>query len=191
MSLLDRVDRLFAGLRLPSPDELSAALAALDPGAEELAEHAGEPGLFPYGRRPLARTEDVEVLVMNWAVGRVCAPHDHGGSFGVIRVAAGVADHHLYTLDQRDRPTRYLRRQEVAGSQYVAARGMIHAMGNAADAPLLTVHAYAPPITGMVVYDLARCAACVVSDDCGAWWPAERRQLLREFALRPPAEDAP
>ena len=37
---------------------------------------------------------------------------------------------------------------------------------------------------GMKVYDLKRCAACVVSDDCGAWWPREQRQLLQELQLR-------
>jgi cysteine dioxygenase len=182
--LLDRVSRCFADLRTPTPEQLAAALTRCRPTAAELAEHAGEPGVFPYGRRALLRTDHVELMVMNWAVGRMCAPHDHGGSFGVIRVVSGEAAHELYTLDQLDRPVRYLCRQERAGSQYVAARGMIHAMGNATRQPMLTVHAYSPPITGMIVYDLLRCAACVVSDDCGAWWPAERRQIVREIRLR-------
>ncbi|KAF0825367.1 Cysteine dioxygenase Dlit [Cytobacillus firmus] len=41
-----------------------------------------------------------------------------------------------------------------------------------------------PPITGMKVYDLEKCAACVVSEDCGAWWPEEQRQKVREIQLK-------
>ncbi len=48
---------------------------------------------------------------------------------------------------------------------------------------LLTLHLYAPPISGMKVYDLEKCAACVVSDDCGAWWPEDQKQRLKVIQL--------
>ncbi|WP_236561071.1 hypothetical protein [Pontibacillus sp. HMF3514] len=51
-------------------------------------------------------------------------------------------------------------------------------------AGLVTLHLYAPPITGMMVYDLETCAACVVSDDCGAWWPEKLREKVKEIQLR-------
>ncbi|MGM1006165.1 MAG: hypothetical protein ACQEW2_03745 [Bacillota bacterium] len=49
---------------------------------------------------------------------------------------------------------------------------------------LVTLHLYSPPITGMKVYNLEKCAACVVSEDCGAWWPEEQRQKVREIQLK-------
>ena len=48
---------------------------------------------------------------------------------------------------------------------------------------LVTLHLYSPPISGMKVYDLEKCAACLVSDDCGAWWPEEQRQKIKEIRL--------
>ena len=31
----------------------------------------------------------------------------------------------------------------------------------------------------MIVYDLEKCAACVVSDNCGAWWPEEQNEKVK------------
>lgn len=121
---------------------------------------------------------------MNWANHRECAPHDHGSSYGWINIITGESTHMLHTLDQDDVPVPYLRRTEKAGFRFFAPRGMIHQMGNMTDDMLVTLHVYSMPITGMKVYDLERCAACVVSDDCGAWWPEDQRQRLREIKLR-------
>lgn len=177
-------ERIFGSLEIPTPRELQHALAELSRvPPEELEEVAGPPGVFPYGRTALFRSDHVEVLVMNWAPDRRCSPHDHGNSFGWIDIVCGTADHLLYTLDQSDVPVLYLERQERAGSLYFSPRGQVHAMGNRTADLMLTLHAYAPPIANMVVYDLENCAKCVVSDDCGAWWPPEQRQRLREYRL--------
>jgi cysteine dioxygenase len=56
-------------------------------------------------------------------------------------------------------------------------------MSSSNNTDMVTLHLYSPPITGMIVYDLQKCAACVVSDDCGAWWPEEQYQRLKEIQL--------
>lgn len=61
-------------------------------------------------------------------------------------------------------------------------------MAEAGNTGLITLHLYAPPITGMKVYDLEKCAACVVSDDCGAWWPDDLRQQVKEIKLKSAAD---
>ncbi|MGV9834284.1 cysteine dioxygenase [Nocardia niigatensis] len=170
--------RVFDGLSFPAPDELNHAVDTLEVNLQDILPHTGEPGTFPYQRKLLYKSEHVEVLVMNWAVRQPCSPHDHGRSFGTIKVLAGEVEHDLYTLDQNDIPRKYFSRTEQAGSTYFAARGMIHAMGNPHDGPAITLHTYAPPIEGMKVYDLHRCLVCTVSDDCGAWWPDQQRQQL-------------
>jgi cysteine dioxygenase len=183
--LLERIERGFGALVDPTPAELLDVLVGLEVTAAELVPHVPHPATYPYGRRRLLATEHVEVIAMNWALGRECAPHDHGDSFGWIHVVTGEARHTLFTLDRHGTPLPYLQRQERSGSRYFAPRHQVHSMGNASDADaLMTLHVYTPPIVGMTVYDLERCAACVVSEDCGAWWPAQQRQVVREMRLR-------
>lgn len=164
---------LFSAIRAPTPAMLHDALMALQVDIDALEEIAGPAGSFPYGRKVLFSNSTVELLVMNWAPLQECAPHDHGMSFGWIKILDGTARHRLYTLDHRDTPAAYLERTEHTGHAYFAPRGQVHQMGNGGSGRLLTLHLYAPPISGMQVYDLERCRACTVSDDCGAWWPAE------------------
>ncbi len=185
---LVEAESVFGGLRTPTPKEMKDALTQFSVTTDDLERVAGPPGIFPYGRSPLFQSNDVEVLVMNWAPMRECAPHDHGGSFGWIKLMAGTAQHILYTLNQDDVPVPYLERVECAGSMYFAPRGQVHAMANHTHHRMLTVHVYSPPIANMMVYDLAKCAACVVSDDCGAWWPTAQRQILREIRLLGPPQ---
>jgi cysteine dioxygenase len=167
----------------PTPEGMRDLLVSLDFDADALEEIAGPAGLFPYGRKVICSTPEIELLVMNWAPRQECAPHDHGRSFGWIQIVDGTARHRLYTLDQHDVPALYLQRTEHAGQLYFAPHGQVHQMGNPGLERLITLHLYAPPISGMHIYDLERCRVCVVSDDCGAWWPAEKRQLLRERSL--------
>lgn len=184
MEIQERLDQLFGSLILPSPAELSKALDVLNVNFEDLSACLGPAGVFPYHRKLLFKNDQVEVLVMNWASGQVCSPHDHGESFGLIEIVTGVATHHLYTLNQIGSPVQYYSRVEAEKSRYFTARNSIHAMGNMTEGLLVTLHVYAPPIYNMKVYDLEKCAACVVSDDCGAWWPAESRQILKQIRLR-------
>lgn len=179
----ERVEKSFGSLVQPGPEQLSRAWDEVGATLPEVMEYAGEPGIYPYGRKKIFANNEVELIVMNWAARRDCAPHDHGSSFGWVNVLSGEVRHTLYTLDQNDVPTPYLTRTEKRGTRYFAARSMVHAMGNPSDELTVTVHIYAPPITEMKVYDLEKCAVCVVSDDCGAWWPADQRQLLRVMRL--------
>lgn len=185
VNLAGRIAAEFGPLTQPGPDELARAWTATAPTLSEVMEYAGDPGRYPYGRKKLFATDDVEVIVMNWAGGRDCAPHDHGSSFGWVHVLAGEVRHTLYTLDQNDIPRPYHTRTERCDTRYFAARSMVHSMGNPTDQLTVTVHVYAPPITGMKVYDLEKCSACVVSDDCGAWWPADQRQVVQILKLGP------
>jgi cysteine dioxygenase len=186
LSFSDAVVKRFGKLRRPSPDQLKEALTDLHADESELLPHLGEPGIYPYGRKPVFASDHVEVIAMNWAVGRECAPHDHGRSFGWIQVVCGTIEHTLHTLDQDDRPVAFGHRREPEGTVMFAPRNAVHSMANGHDGRTVTLHVYAPPIDGMVVYDLQRCLACVVANDCGAWWPVEQRQRLRVMRLGTP-----
>jgi cysteine dioxygenase len=175
-----RISEAFGPLTSPSTSELRAAIEACRLTIDDLGPHLQDPAGHPYGRKPLLVDHPhVELLVMTWARGMECAPHDHGSrSWGWVLVVAGTATHTVFTLDKGGRPVPGEPKPVKAGAFLFTRVGLVHSMGNLTREPLVTVHAYAPPITGMTVYDLGRCAKCPVRDGCGAWWPQDQQRLL-------------
>lgn len=53
MDILERFDQVFAPLVKPSPQELSHAIDEARVTLKDLLPHVGEPGIYPYGRKPL------------------------------------------------------------------------------------------------------------------------------------------
>ncbi|MBA3773911.1 MAG: hypothetical protein H0X13_15880 [Ramlibacter sp.] len=134
----------------------------------------------PYWRAPLYRTHALEIVQMCFGPAREWLPHDHGTSSGWVHVIDGQAEHVLFTFAE-DGALREQRREMLStGALIFMPERMIHTLGPAGDR-LSTLFAYAPPIAGMGVYDPAAGCGCIVSDDCGAWWPQTPAQLVREF----------
>jgi cysteine dioxygenase len=185
MNAIERIQHASVSLTNPTPLALRDAVRRWEFSAADLVPYLPPPSVYPYGRRVLFRSDCFEVLVMNWLPGRECAPHDHGQSWGWFFVLEGVATHSLYRLGGRGIPVLRQTTTEQPGRLIFAPRGRVHSMGNPTSGRLVTLHAYAPPIVGMKVYDLHRCAACVVSEECGAWWPDSQRQLVRQIRLGP------
>lgn len=183
MNTMDKMDSIFGHLKKPSPRELKEALEKLKVSEEELLPFIKDPGNKPYGKKSVYRTEHVEIVVANWVPFNKCSPHDHGGSFGWIYVVSGETAHTLYKIEDGI-PVPHVEKQEKTSTVFFTSQTMIHDMGNQKDQPLVTLHAYSPPVTGMRVYDLNRCASCIVSDDCGAWWPEEQKKRLREIKFK-------
>lgn len=126
----------------------------------------------PYGRRVLWAHAGVEVMLATWTRGRWCAPHDHGGALGVVRVLAGRGQHRRWSLaagSLRITSTEPL----VAGAELCCDATLIHSMGDDdGDVPLRTLHAYAPSLPSMTVYDLEATRTLDVDGNCGAWVPS-------------------
>ncbi|SDW00280.1 cysteine dioxygenase [Marininema mesophilum] len=182
MSFISRLQQSFAPLHAPTAQELKGVLDHLQVTEEDLRTFLEDPGIHPYGRKMLFQSEHVEVLIMNWAQHFKCAPHDHGNSHGWVHVVKGVSTQTIYSL-QREIPVPQHTGVTEEGASFFAPRTMVHDMENQSESSLVTLHVYSPPISGMKVYDLERCMACVVSEDCGAWWPEEQRQRLAEMKL--------
>lgn len=183
MELTQRIAGVFGGMNAPGHRQLWAGVEACRITMEDLEPLLPVPSIYPYGRRPLYASEHLELLVMNWATSRECAPHDHGQSCGWVVVMDGEAKHAVFKVNARGTPILSRESRVQSGTRLFAPRGLIHSMGNPTTGRLVTLHAYAPRITRMKVYDLVRCAACVVSDDCGAWWPESDRQLIQQISL--------
>lgn len=118
---------------------------------------------------------------MNWAIGGVCLPHDHGESEGWVKVLCGVSTHRVFSED-RSRPV-VTETQEIGDAVFYAKPGLIHSMANETSGPLVTLHFYFPPIHAMEVFDTEESRAAIVADDCGAWWPESDEQIVRVRAL--------
>ncbi|MBH0168041.1 MAG: cysteine dioxygenase [Bacillota bacterium] len=169
-------------LRDPSKEELKTALISLNIDLEDVKKELKTSESKPYYRKLLYQNENVELLVMNWSQ-LECAPHDHGSSHGWIKVLNGSSENTVYEIGENGLPSELFRTTHAKDKIFFAPKKGIHKMMAEENTDLVTLHLYSPPISGMKVYDLEKCSVCVVSDDCGAWWPDEQRQKLKEIQL--------
>lgn len=164
----------------PSLADMKAALStAVD--ASELDAMLVDDPTRPYGRKVLLDGPHMEMMIASWTRGRVCAPHDHGGSVGAVRILRGEAIHKVWRLVDGGME---LALEERVGPGHILACGpdLVHSMGDAGAAEkLATLHLYRDPIPFMVVYDQKRTRTLQVAGTCGAWIPGPD-QILREVA---------
>ncbi len=183
MTLLERIKKVLDPLKSPSKAELKNALLQLNINLDDLYILPEPSERKPYNRKLLYKNEEVELLVMNWSQ-LECAPHDHGHSHGWIQVVHGTSLNSVFEVGGNGLPTELFHQYHQQGNYFFAPKKAIHKMQASNNTDMVTLHLYSPPITGMIVYDLEKCAACVVSDDCGAWWPDEQYQKLKEIRLK-------
>lgn len=176
-----RLTEVLNSLHKPTIETLRQALNQIHATYEDVAPYIESSTDKPYYRKILFQSDHVELLLMNWS-GLDCAPHDHGHSFGWIQVMNGSVRNQLFSVQPGKLPEPFFEKQHSEGTVFFAPQKSVHRMEGQKN--LLTLHLYAPPISGMKVYDLEKCAACVVSDDCGAWWPDEQRQQLKIIQLQ-------
>ncbi|KPL58668.1 cysteine dioxygenase [Rossellomorea vietnamensis] len=183
MTLKKRIKNRLDELSHPSTKELKEVLQSLNIRLEDLQPYLESPEGKPYYRKLLYQNEAVELLVMNWS-DMECAPHDHGNSKGWIQVMNGTSVNTIFEVKDNNLPEELFDREYREGSFFFAPKKGVHKMKKGSTGDLVTLHLYSPPIQGMMVYDLEKCAACVVSDECGAWWPDHMRQKVKEIQLR-------
>lgn len=183
MTLKERLKNRLDGLTDPSTNEMKEVLKSLHLTLEELQPYLKSPEGKPYFRKLLYQNEAVELLVMNWS-DIECAPHDHGDSKGWIQVINGRSVNTIFEVKDNQLPREIFDREYKEGSFFFAPKKGVHKMRKGSGDDLVTLHLYSPPIQGMMVYDLEKCAACVVSDECGAWWPDHIRQKIKEMQLK-------
>ncbi|MEH7120908.1 cysteine dioxygenase family protein [Neobacillus vireti] len=183
MTLTSKIEYVLDSLKNPSKAQLKDALLKLDVKLKDF-DNLLEPSQGkPYNRKLLYKNKEVEMLVMNWSQ-LECAPHDHGNSHGWIQVISGTSLNTVYEWEGKSLPTELFQEYHQKGRYFYAPKKAIHKMQAFNQTDLVTLHLYSPPITGMMVYDLDKCAACVVSDDCGAWWPEDQYQKVKELKLK-------
>ncbi len=133
----------------------------------------------PYGRRVLFADAHMEAMIALWTPGIPCAPHDHGGSVGGVRVLQGEAIHRIWRV-RGGRLEQVAEERVGAGGVLACGPELVHSMEDAGGAlPLATLHLYAGPIDHMVVYDSASQRTLIVDGGCGAWVPDDEPHRIR------------
>ena len=177
----------------PSVQDLIAVLGSDRLGNEEVAKLARPDDSKPYGRHVLFANDVLEGMVAQWTPGIPCAPHDHGGSHGAVRVISGEAIHTVWAVEEGQLVAMETTRH-YAGDILPAPPHMIHSMEDGgAEIPLVTLHLYTDAIDHMVVYDLEAHDTCVVDGSCGAWIPTDRTDglLARHYGITDPSHLPP
>lgn len=180
------IEGCMVNLRRMATDETGVEFRTLvhflqqeNPVFDELIELANTDPSKPYGRQVLLETEALEVMVAAWTRGVPCAPHDHGGSAGAVRVLQGRAHHRIWSV--RDGQLQLVREEHVeAGGVMACGPSLIHSMSDdGAEAPLVTLHMYTQSVDNMVVFDEGRNETLVVEGSCGAWVPHDKPNMIR------------
>ena len=133
----------------------------------------------PYGRNVIFESPMLECMVATWTPNLPCNPHDHGGSWGAVRVLRGRALHQIWNVQDG---ALIERKQHTASVGDVLACGpsLVHSMGDDAESStLMTLHLYTKAIDHMIVYDVEANHTHIVDGSCGAWVPAPDSGLLR------------
>ena len=82
--------------RIKGPAELKAILEQFNFNITDVEEHLLYPDNLPYGRKCAYRSNNFEVIVMNWKPMQSSNIHDHGNSFGCVYSVTGNANNILY-----------------------------------------------------------------------------------------------
>jgi cysteine dioxygenase len=139
----------------PNLARLTDELSHFDLDLDDLAEHVrfAEQSY----RRNLVRTgPGYHAWLLCWKNGQRSPIHDHRGSACVVRVLRGVLTETLFEVAPNGHVKALFSRDLAEGSLCGSEDTDIHQISNlqAGDAPLITLHVYAPPLHRMGTYSL-------------------------------------
>ena len=145
--LFELVRKLDALGPAPSLVDLAEAMESAKLTLADVADYV-QTNPRSYNRALVALREQYELLVMTWLPGQSSVPHDHAGSICVMQVVQGDAIEGSFCIAadgyvDPDYETT-VRCGEITAGQDAG----VHTVYNpaAAEQPLVTVHAYAPPL---------------------------------------------
>jgi cysteine dioxygenase len=153
MEWKQRLEIVLSELKMPSVADLRRALQQLDCTEADLRPFVTEPAAGrSYGRNVLYRTPDVEAIVVHIPSGAATTIHDHGESVGCALVVEGRLHNAMYRSAGYGMASEQGSIVAEAGDFIVALKGQIHQMRNEGGERFVSLHLYAPPLTGMRQY---------------------------------------
>jgi uncharacterized NAD(P)/FAD-binding protein YdhS/predicted metal-dependent enzyme (double-stranded beta helix superfamily) len=145
--LLDLIRRLDALAPPPTLVDLADAFTAVGITLADVTDYV-ELNPRSYNRALVKLGEHYELLVMTWQAGQSSVPHDHAGSICVMQVLQGEAIEGQFRVDRDGYVDLDYECLVPAGEITAGADAGVHVVRNRPDAqtPLVTLHAYAPPL---------------------------------------------
>lgn len=109
-----------------------------------------------YARNLVFKNELFEAICLCWQDDQRTSVHNHGRSYGVVRVLQGAMREEIFRRVEGDRVTLAHALEHGPGELSAAPVGMIHRLGNAGGpgSRLVSLHFYAGPLDEMDVFDL-------------------------------------
>jgi cysteine dioxygenase len=140
---------------VPPLAELTAALSRFEVGLGDVSRSVrfSDRG---YQRNLLKAGECYHAWVLCWKNGQRSPIHDHHGSRCVVRVLRGTLTETLFSFAANGHVKAVCSRDHGPGSILGSEDTDLHQISNlqAADADLVTLHVYAPPLLSMGLYSL-------------------------------------
>ena len=167
---VERIDHLFtlSSNKIHCPAELKSIILPFIFTFKEIQEYLIFPEDLPYGRNCVFRSENFDVIIMNWKPFKRSNIHDHGASFGCVYSVSGKANNLLFDGELNHISTIPLINNAIAE----VPQGIFHVIENNCDEYAVSIHFYAPPLKGMRVIDATdKSKSFIVQEDCGAWNP--------------------
>jgi cysteine dioxygenase len=165
-----KIDQIYTASKsdIHGPAELKTILEQFTFNISEITEHLVYPENLPYGRKCAFRSANFEVIVMNWKPLQSSNIHDHGNSFGCVYSVSGKANNVLYNEKLEQIGSIPLINNAIAE----VPKGIFHVIENNHDEYAVSLHFYAPPLSGMKVIDAAdKSKNHIAKSDAGAWNP--------------------
>lgn len=106
-----------------------------------------------YTRRTLARTPGCELLLICWLPGQGSRVHDHGGSYGASLVLRGELEETRFGWTDTRLEPRALASARP-GDVLLEQQETIHRLDNRCGRGAVSLHLYAPPMSGMTSYEV-------------------------------------
>lgn len=109
-----------------------------------------------YSRNVICKDGTFEILMICWKSGQRSLIHDHGNSFGAVKVLQGVLTESLFELAPNGMIKPSSSRDYQPGDIQIETQSTIHQVSNLQPPSLTTIslHVYAPPMVRMNIYKL-------------------------------------
>ena len=173
---IKEIERLFSEQKanIKGPSDLKILLKNFSFEMEEIKPFLLFPENLPYGRNCIFESENFEVVVMNWKPEESSNIHDHGQSFGCVFAISGNAINILFNDKLEKLDSIPLVNKEIAE----VPKGIYHQISNPDKEFAVSLHFYAPPMSGMRVIDKENLdKSYLVKNNCGAWNPSSEEIL--------------
>jgi cysteine dioxygenase len=155
LSLEDLIALLKTDVSVITHTRMIEVLQGLTVTEQELLAH-GSFSESGYSRNTIVRDEQFEVVMICWKSGQRSLIHDHGASFGGVKVLRGILTESLFTRALNGMIKPVASTDYRSGEIQIEDRTTIHQVSNLQPehCDAVSLHVYLPPLARMNIYRL-------------------------------------